>query len=66
MSAIAPKEFHMKKSFRSIVLMTAFVLAAATPMLKAEPMGTNPRPQGSIPSSTLSGIGHCVLAMLGI
>ena len=55
----------MNKSVRTIALMTVLTLTAV-PMLKAEPMGTNPRPQEDVPASVWSGFGHGILALLGM
>jgi hypothetical protein len=53
----------MKQSFRTIAMMFALTVAAA-PMMHAEPMGTNPRPQ-TVQTSAAVTIAYAILAVIG-
>jgi hypothetical protein len=53
----------MKKSFRTIALMSTLTVAAA-PVMRAEPLGTNPRPQITI--SAAATLAYTILAYFGL
>lgn len=56
----------MKKFIRTAALMSVLSLTAA-PMLIAEPMGTDPRPQGPTkPAVSMTSIAYTVLAYFGL
>lgn len=54
----------MQKSIRSIALMFALTVAA-TPLIQAEPLGCNPRPQVAT-TSVMVTIAYTVLAHFGV
>ena len=53
----------MKKSIRTIAMMFALTVAA-TPLIQAEPLGCNPRPQ--VRTSVTATIAYTVLAYFGM
>jgi hypothetical protein len=55
----------MQKSFRSLILATAFSLAVV-PGLVAEQTGCNPHPQVSDVPTTLQIIAYTVISYLGL